>query len=223
MADAGKNSLWSDISSGGDVQTDILGPSYSYADHIPGPSSLGVGSDGTFSQLGNNASAIGTYVKTLISGDPPLGNQYFVNTGGTCTASDNSIQSRYNYISNLASGSELVPAAMSELGTDFNGLIPGIFGDIEGLNPLYMFKALSSDSSPPCECYKCDVSSGSPYQFLTTSLSPDFDSTYCTKVDNSMCAQTPPESFTNNSTHSGIPVLIACVLFAFVFSAKCFK
>ena len=223
MADAGKNSIWSDISNGSsNVQTELLGPSYSYADHIPGPSSLGVGSDGTFSQLETNGSAIGTYIKTLISGDPPLGNQYFVNTGGTCTASDGSIQERYNYISNLANGSELVPKAMSELGTDFNGLIPGVLGDIEGLDPLYMFTALSSDSSPPCECYKCDVSSGGQYQFLTTSLSPDFDGAYCTKVDNSMCAQAT-ESFTNKLSHSGIPVLIGCVLLAIVFSAKCFS
>jgi hypothetical protein len=111
----GDNSLWSDITNGAsNVETDLLGPAYSYADNIPGPSALGVGSAGTFSQLGRNASAIGTYVKTMITGDPPLGNQFYVNTGGTCTAPDGSSRERFNYISNLSSGSADLPASISE-------------------------------------------------------------------------------------------------------------
>jgi len=78
MGDLGKNSLWSDIENGAsNVETDLLGPSYSYADNIPAPSSLGIGTDGSFSQLGTNMSGIGTYVSALIDGDPPLGNRVF--------------------------------------------------------------------------------------------------------------------------------------------------
>jgi hypothetical protein len=214
MAD---NSLWSDITNGAsNVETDLLGPSYSYADNIPGPSALGVGSQGTFSQLGRNASAIGTYVKTMISGDPPLGNQFYVNTGGTCTAPDGSSRERFNYINNLSSGSADLPASISELGADFNGLLPGVVGDIEGLNPLYLFSSLSADSSPACECYKCNVTSGSPYQFISTTLSPDYSTANCTQVDISNCppALTPTESFTN---HSAIPVVVAGILLAILY------
>lgn len=163
MGDAGKNSLWGEISSGADsVETNIMGAPYSYADNIPTPDSIGVGSDGTFSQLGTNTSAVVRYVGELIDGDP-LGNRFFVNTGGTCTSPDGSIQSRHNYVNNVSSG-----------------LIPGIVEDIGGLNPLYLFSALTSDASPSCECYSCETSSGSQSYFLSKSLTPDFDPSLCT-------------------------------------------
>jgi hypothetical protein len=225
MADLGSNSLWSDMTSGAsNVTTDLLGPDYSYADNIQGPSSLGVGSDGSFSQLGTNADAISYYVKTLITGDPPLGNQFFVNTGGTCTAPDGQLRSRYNYINNMSSGAAAVPAAMSEIGSDFNGLIPGVVDDIEGLDPLYIFSAMTADASPQCACYKCNVSSGSPYQWLTPSLSADFSSDQCSQVDSSFCP--PPastESFTNMRPQyvDAIPTMIAGLALALlVFSGK---
>lgn len=221
MADLGINPLWSNLEKDpNNAEVDLMGPAYSYADNLPGPTTLGVGTDGTFSQLSTNAGAISTYVKMMISGDPPLGNQYFVNTGGVCTAPDGSTQPRMNYINNKASGADLMPASMSEIGSDFNGLIPGIVGDIEGLNPTYLFSALSSDGTPSCECYKCNVSSGSGSAFLTTSLSPDFDSNECQKVDPSQC-KAPIESFSNFNQSSCVPTILAGVaILLFVFSRK---
>lgn len=224
MADAGANPLWGNMSSGKDTSTDLLGPDYSYADNIQGPGSLGVGSAGTFGQLGTNASAIEYYVKALITGDPPLGNQFFVNTGGTCTAPDGQLRSRYNYVNNMSSGSAALPSAMSEIGSDFNGLIPGVVDDIEGLDPLYIFSAMTADASPQCGCYQCPVTSGSPYQWLTPSLSPDFSSSQCTQVDSSKCP--PPsgtESFSNMkmSIVDAIPTMVAGLTLALlVFSGK---
>ena len=189
MADLGKNSLWSDISSGGNVETDLMGPSYSYADNIPTTDSLGVSSNGTFSQLGTNLGAVGTYVGTMTSGTP-LGNQYYVNTGGTCTAPDGSLQSRFNYINNMSSG-----------------LIPGVIGDIGGLNPLYLMNSMIAAASPPCKCYQCPVTSGGEYNFLSPDLSPDFDPSLCKVADPSKCPQTPStESFSNETF---IPTIIA--------------
>lgn len=217
MSDLGSNSLWSDISNNQDsAQNDMMGPSYSYVDNIPGPSSLGVGTDGTFHQLGTNLSGIGTYISTMIDGDPPLGNQFFVNTGGTCIAPDGSSQSRYNYINNKPSGG-ILPAGMSEIGSGVNGLIPGVIGDIEGLNPMYMMKALMADSSPKCECYKCDVTTGVPARFLTTSLSPDYNTTNCTQVDVSQCTS---EHFENQNSGSIIPTLVAVGLLVFMLMLK---
>lgn len=226
MADLGLNPIWSNMSSGAsNVETELIGPDYSYADNIQGPSSMGIGSDGTFSQLGRNADGIAYYVEALITGNPPLGNRYFVNTGGTCTASDGQLRSRYNYIDNMSSGAASLPAAISELGSDFNGLIPGVVDDIEGLNPLYLFSAITADASPACDCYQCPVTDGSSgYQFLTPSLSPDFTTDKCTKVDNSNCpAASSSESFTNmnNSGGSIFPTLLAGLgLLYFVFSGK---
>lgn len=206
MANLSANPVWSKI---GNASTEIMGPSYSYADNIPGPGSLGVGGNGSFSQLYTNINSAIQYVKILITGDPPLGNQYYVNTGGTCTASDGSTQSRMNYINNKSVGADLVPQSMSELSfltSDLNGLVPGIAGDIEGLNPEYLFSAMTADATPSCDCYSCQVTTGSPYGFLTTELSPDFDANLCQKVDISNCKTI--EGFQNRSI-SGIPTLFA--------------
>ena len=220
MADLGNNPMWSSMSSGQDVSTSVLGPDYSYADNIPGPSSLGVGSDGTFSQLGRNASAIATYVEALIAGDPPLGNQFFVNTGGTCTAPDGSSQSRMNYINNMSSGAADLPAAMSELGSSFNGLIPGAVGDIEGLNPVHIFSAMAADASPQCSCYKCPVTSGSEYGFLTPGLTPDMQN-LCQQVDSSFCTGSTTEGFENQYSLGSWPTIAAVGILAYlVFTAK---
>jgi hypothetical protein len=195
MANLGQNSVWNSLDS---ETTNIMGPSYSYADNIQSPSSMGVGSNGTISQIGTNTSAITNYIKYMISG-PALGNRYFVNTGGTCVAPDKSIQSRYNYINNVTDGADTLPAALKQdlggIASDFNGLLPGMLQDMEGLNPMNLFKALASDSEPSCDCYQCDTTGGPESRFLTTDLTPDFDSSLCQKVDISNCIQSK-EGFT---------------------------
>lgn len=223
MANLGANSLWSDIQNKSDnVSTSILGPSYSYSDNIPGPTSMGVGGDGSFGQLFTNLNAAKNYVKIMITGDPPLGNAYFVNTGGTCTAPDGSTQPRLNFINNRPAGSELVPSSLSELSflsSDLNGLIPGVVGDLEGLDPLYLFNAMTADGTPSCQCYQCPTTSGSQYGFLTTELSPDFDANICKQVDPSNCMQ--KESFANRWNMSALPTLVAAVgLGLLTFSGK---
>jgi hypothetical protein len=222
MADLGSNPLWGNMSSQQDVSNDILGPPYSYADNVPGPTSKGVGTNGSFGQVFTNLGAATDYVKLMITG-PALGNAYYINTGGTCTAPDGSTQSRYNFINNLSTGSNLVPQGLNDLSflsSDLNGLIPGIVGDIEGLDPLYLFNALTADGNPPCQCYKCNVTTGSQYHFLTPSLSPDFDTNSCSQVDASLCVQTK-ESFTNSNSMSVVPTLVAAGTLLFLtFSGK---
>lgn len=224
MANLSANPLWNQLDqSPSNASTSILGPSYSYSDNIPGPTSLGVGSNGSFSQLFTNLNAAVDYVKIMITGNPPLGNAYFVNTGGTCTAPDGSTQPRLNFINNIPVGKDLVPQSLNELSfvtSDLNGLIPGVAGDIEGLDPLYLFNAMTADGTPACECYKCAVTTGNPYGFLTTSLSPDFDTNLCTQVDPSNC-KAGPESFSNIETSSPVPTILAGLgLLLLTFSGK---
>ena len=230
MADTGANSLWKDIENveadATKVETEILGPSYSYADAISGPSTLGVGSNGTFSQLGTNANAIAYYVEALITGNPPLGNQYFVNTGGMCTAPDGTLKPRYNYINNMSSSAAALPAAISEIGSDFNGLLPGVADDIEGLNPLHLFSSLTADANPPCVCLQCPASnsSGTDSKFVTSSLSADVASSQCKPVDSSVCiaSASTTESFSNKEDFvSMIPTIIAGLgVLYFIFSGR---
>lgn len=214
MGDLGNNPIWSNLEN---ESTNLMGPSYSYSDNIPGPGSLGVGSNGTFGQISTNLGAVETYVKGMITGDPPLGNRFFINTGGTCTAIDGSLQSRYNFVNNIPGGGT-PPAGLQDLSflsNDLRGLIPGIMEDIEGLDPYYLFTAMTADGSPPCDCYTCDVTSGGASYFLTTTLSPDFDPALCTKTDISKCKPAPKESFANQFDTTMIPTVLAAGLLLF--------
>ena len=214
MGDLGNNPIWSNLENS---STDMMGPSYSYSDSIPGPSSLGVGSNGTFGQISTNLGAVTTYVKGMITGDPPLGNQFFINTGAVCTAPDGSTQPRHNYINNIPGGGS-PPGGLQDLSflsNDMRGLIPGIMEDVEGLDPYYLFSAMVADGSPPCECYTCDVTSGGASYFLTTSLSADYDPALCKQVDVSVC-KASKESFTNKTSMSVIPTLVAGALLIFL-------
>jgi len=222
MADLGGNSIWANIENkASGIETELIGPDYSYADSITGPKSMGVGSNGSFGQLGSNANAVAYYVESLITGNPPLGNQFFVNTGGMCTASDGSSQPRYNYINNMSSGAAALPASISELGSDFNGLIPGVADDIEGLNPLHMFSALAADASPSCVCMSCPITGGTQAKFVSKDLDPDLTGSQCQEVDSSKCMATT-ESFSNETTFvSTIPTILAgLAILYFIFSGK---
>jgi len=199
------NSVWSSVAGG--TGTSVMGPSYSYVDNIQSPSALGVGSDGSMSQVARNIDGITTYVQYLISG-PAMGNRFFVKTGGTCTAPDGSSQSRSNYVNNVTDAAEALPESMRRdlggLASDFNGLIPGMIQDVEGLNPVSLFNSLSADSVPTCECYSCPVTSGLSNGFLNTTLSPDYDPDLCQKVDPSVCKNV--ESFEDDSV---TPIFVA--------------
>lgn len=183
------NPIWNNTS-------DATPPPYSYSDNIPNPSSLGVGSDGTFDQLYKNGEAVGTYVSDMVDTSTPLGDQYFTSTGGMCVATDGSQKPRSNYINNQS-----------------YGLLPGIVKDMGGLNPMYLFNSLMADGDPACKCYKCPTTTGSQYGFLTPDLSPDFDPKICQEVDSSNCTTT--ESFVSSS-QSGVDVYVAigllCIL-----------
>jgi len=185
-----QNPVWNNLSN---ASESVMGPSYSYADNIKGPASKGVGSNGTMGQLATNTGAIFDYVKYMISG-PALGNQYFVNSGGVCIAPDKSTQPRYNYINNVSSGAAVLPEAMKKdlggIASNFDGLIPGMLEDVEGLSPLHLFSSLAADSTPTCECYTCPTSGGEQSRFLHKELTPDFSSSKCVMVDASKCIQT---------------------------------
>jgi len=210
MASLGDNPLWDKVANG-DESADVLGPSYSYADHIQGPSELGVGNEGTMAQLGRNTQGITQYVKYMISG-PALGDRYFVNTGGSCVAPDGSTQSRYNYINNVPDAAADLPDSMkknfSGIASDFNGLVPGMIGDIAGLSPVSLFRSLAADSTPSCECYTCATTSTSESRFLNTKLTPDFNPDLCKQVDVSQCKPPAKESFRNRVDFT-VPTLVA--------------
>lgn len=205
MANLGANPAWKDVKDGSaKTNPGIIGHDYSYSDNVPTPASLGVGSGGSFGQLYTNLGATGSYIKAMTVGDRPLGNAYFINTGGTCTAPDGSEKPRMNFVNNVSSG-----------------LITGTVADIGKLNPSYLFTAMSSDGVPGCSCYSCPSTTGSKFGFLTPDLSPDFDPKLCTVVDSSNCVQKEKFENGNSGPYTSLPIAVALIGLLFLtFSGK---
>jgi hypothetical protein len=161
MADLGKNSLWSGLQERGtNVLDRITGKPVNYSALVKTPDALGVGSDGDISQVFTNAAAVGSYVQQLTTG-PLLGNSSFVETGGMCRAPNGTVVPRWSYVNNRMRGMDVLPDNMvSVLGSSadsFNGIIPGMFGDIKAMNPVTPLNALILDGVPPCRAFSCPV------------------------------------------------------------------
>lgn len=123
---------------------------YPYHQYIKSPDSMGASSKGNLTALGNDIGALTSYVGVLVSGKSngqavsPLGNKYFMSTGGTCTAPDGTSQPRYVYINNVPDGEiPIISSAMGVNMTEFEGLVPGVLEDLAYINPLKLFTAFS--------------------------------------------------------------------------------
>jgi hypothetical protein len=141
------------------MEQNLLGPDYLYWKRILKPSDIGMSSDGNFGALTNNVNGLIDYVEVLVTGNAgsttgrPLGDKFFLKTGGQCTdvASGQKVD-RYIYIDNVPNGN--IPFISSGLGgtdfTEFEGLIPGMLGDLGKLNPLNLFKSFMMGDNPDC-------------------------------------------------------------------------
>jgi hypothetical protein len=141
------------------MEQNLLGPDYLYWKRILKPSDMGMSADGNFGALTNDVGGLINYVEVLVTGNAgsttggPLGDKFFLKTGGQCTdvASGNKVD-RYIYIDNVPNGN--IPFISSGLGgtdfTEFEGLIPGLLGDLGKLNPLNLFKSFMMGDNPDC-------------------------------------------------------------------------
>ena len=141
------------------MEQNLLGPDYLYWKRILKPSDMGMSADGNFGALTNDVSGLINYIEVLVSGNAgsttggPLGDKFFLKTGGQCTdvASGKKVD-RYIYIDNVPNGN--IPFISSGLGgtdfTEFEGLIPGLLGDLGKLNPLNLFKSFMMGDNPDC-------------------------------------------------------------------------
>jgi hypothetical protein len=141
------------------VQQELLGPDYKYYEFINTPEELGMSDKGTMETLGADVAGLINYTKLLVegtgaankAGDRPLGNKFFLKTGGSCKASNGSSQDRYIYIDNVPNGS--IPFLSSAMGSNFKslrGLVPGAIGDAAAMNPLSMMAGFMQGSNPSC-------------------------------------------------------------------------
>jgi hypothetical protein len=137
-----------------------LGPDYPYYKYIKTPSQIGMSGKGSLTQLGKDIDGLVGYVELLVSGGgkasatgKPLGNKFFLKTGGKCTDKKTKKEvDRYIYINNVPAGN--IPFISSGLGvnfSEFKGLIPGTISNLNAFNPMEMFQAFLSGSKPDCQ------------------------------------------------------------------------
>jgi hypothetical protein len=143
-----------------------LGPDYPYYKYIKTPSEMGMSGKGSLTQLGKDIDGLQSYVEILVSGGgkasatgKPLGNKFFLKTGGKCTdKSTKKEQDRYIYINNIPTGN--IPIVSSGAGvnfSDFKGLIPGTISNLNAFNPMALFQSFLAGSSPECQKLKMET------------------------------------------------------------------
>ena len=138
----------------------ILGPhAYSYYDKINTPKHMGMSAEGSWDALTNDVAGLLAYYKVLAKGEGeasnpegPLGNKYFLQTSAKCFDSSGAQVPRYIYINNIPDGTIPLISGDSgiDLGSKFEGLIPGVIEDILRLNPMNLFQAFVTGSKPAC-------------------------------------------------------------------------
>jgi len=141
------------------VEQNLLGPDYPYWKNIKNPQAIGMSDEGSLSAMSNDIDGLIQYVEVLVTGGGasttggPLGNKFFLQTGGKCTDVKTKQEvDRYIYVNNVPMGN--IPFVSSGLGTDFSdfkGLIPGTMSNLNVLNPYSILGAFTSGSTPECQ------------------------------------------------------------------------
>ena len=137
-----------------------IGTDYPYYKYINTPSDIGMSDKGSLSQMGKNITGLISYVDLLVSGKSkasktgqPLGNKFFLNTGGKCMdTSTNQEVDRYIYINNVPMGN--IPFISSGVGvnfSEFKGLIPGTISNLNAFNPSALMRSFLEGSKPDCQ------------------------------------------------------------------------
>lgn len=142
------------------VQQRLLGPDYKYYDNIKTPSQIGMSDKGDLTTLSKDVNGLIAYVELLVAGSgpasktgKPLGNKFFLKTGGSCLDKSNQEkQDRYIYINNVPTGN--IPFISSGMGanfSEFKGLVPGTLTDLNAINPFTIMQSFLSGATPECQ------------------------------------------------------------------------
>jgi hypothetical protein len=143
------------------LEKKLLGPDYNYVSFINTPDEIGMGPDGNLSQLVDNVGGLVNYVELLATGTGkastiggPLGDSFFLPTGAKCTDVDTgNLVTRSIWVNNIPDGK--IPFITSALNgkkfTDFEGLVPGVLGNLASIHPMQIFQAFTSGAYPSCQ------------------------------------------------------------------------
>ena len=158
--------LFKDALSGDGGKNSMMGPDYSYYKFIKSPSEIGMSDKGSLKQMGNNIDGLIDYVNLLVTGKSnasttggPLGNKFFLKTGGKCMDKSNVSEGeegvevdRYIYVNNVPMGN--IPFISSGTGqnfSEFKGLIPGTISNLNAFNPMCLMRSFLAGSKPDCQ------------------------------------------------------------------------
>lgn len=185
----------SDSGSSLQIKTDRVLPGpfqkYNYGSFIKSPGSMGMsgGSGGSFglSQIATNFGSLVSYVQVLVNGfspasravslfdstegQAPLGNAYTFNTGFQCTDQNGNLQDAVAYINNVPMGN--IPFISQIVGgdvTSLRGLLPGMFENLNGFNPMIIVDTLAINNGDPCNV---SVATDPKYYLPVTNISSD--------------------------------------------------
>jgi hypothetical protein len=156
------------------AQKGFLGPTYNYAKQIKSPSELGMSGDGNMGALARDVAGLINYTEVLTTGKSraqrpsgPLGNRFYLKTGGQCKSSDGMLHDRWIYVNNIPTGS--IPGITSVTGSalgDFRGLVPGTIENLGHLNPLALFGGFMQGTNPKCRPLKLPGSGGTGTKYV---------------------------------------------------------
>lgn len=188
-----------------------IGPDYPYYKYIKTPSELGMSGAGSLNQLGKDIDGLINYVELLVSGGgkasatgKPLGNKFFLKTGGKCTDKSTGQEvDRYIYINNVPAGN--IPFISSGVGvnfSEFKGLIPGTISNLNAFNPMEMFQAFLSGSKPDCQELQMETidiynNSSTESHFVTLIDIQNMDPCIFSDKTNPVTKENCRETFTN--------------------------
>jgi hypothetical protein len=141
------------------VEERLLGQPYEYWKQIKSPPEIGMTSNGTLQALGKDIDGLVQYVEVLVTGKGasktggPLGNKFFLQTGGKCTdkATGQDVD-RFIYINNVPAGN--IPFISNGIGvnfSEFKGLIPGTMSALNVINPFTILQSFLSGPKPECQ------------------------------------------------------------------------
>jgi len=162
------------------IQDKLLGPTYPYWKNIKTPEEIGMSDRGDLQTLGNDINGLIQYVEVLVTGKGasstggPLGNKFFLQTGGKCMDIDSKKPvDRFIYVNNVPEGN--IPFISSGLGvnfSEFKGLIPGTISNLNVLNLFALMQAFMSGSTPDCAAVTLQTvdinnNTGSDTKFVT--------------------------------------------------------
>jgi hypothetical protein len=140
----------------------FFGSSYDAADQLPRPSQIGVRDGDSLGSVVDAVKGVAYYTDAIGFGGStnflsrgmglqPLGVNYFMNTGQTCSNG----ATMYQYFEGIPTGNAIgkkVGQAMAEQGIALKGLVPGMMEDVQGaLNPMPLLNAMLGSGYPQCK------------------------------------------------------------------------